>query len=136
MVGELPLVLSFIHSRLGGGLGCLSSNREYRDGSCWLRSAWTSRGASKVPAPLSGRDALGVCGEYDPTATGSSFRRGAPCVSRQRGMSDGPMWWYRSRGGRGTSEWIAGPVAELDLGTSPAPIRKRALPSPSGRQTD
>jgi hypothetical protein len=31
MVGELPLVPSFIHFRFGDGLGCPSSNWDYRD---------------------------------------------------------------------------------------------------------
>jgi hypothetical protein len=36
IVGEVPSVPRSIHSRFGDGLGCPSSNREYRDRSWWL----------------------------------------------------------------------------------------------------
>jgi hypothetical protein len=47
------LIPRCIHSRFGDGLGCPSSNREYRDSDPVHRSGWTSRCGVKVsPAQL------------------------------------------------------------------------------------
>jgi hypothetical protein len=39
IVSEMPFNPRCIHSRFGDGLGCPSSNREYRDGNHWITAA-------------------------------------------------------------------------------------------------
>jgi hypothetical protein len=72
MVGEVTLVPRSIHSRFGDGLGCPSSNREYRDGDCRLIRARGRLAALSQCRPHSLDEKLWACRESSRSATGSS----------------------------------------------------------------
>jgi hypothetical protein len=73
IVGEVPSVLRCIHSRFGDGLGCPSSNREYRDGDCWLISARGRCTALSRCRPHSLDEKLWACRGSSWSTIGSSF---------------------------------------------------------------